>query len=178
MNPRLRTFWYIAAIFLFITMLQAGVMDEPTAFPNGDFHWTVEPGKCVLISVSAAEDKNFSKPNVESVEYVRGLTQDEFEFCQGQGWITSGVVLPADLFWKLDRPLVYVFLKNSLPLYVGMARAGLTRPLSKKHGAAIARANADEVRLYFCESPKHVHALEAYLISKFQPSENSRGVYE
>ena len=178
-------FWYALPILLFIALVQAGAMSKPMqiikadASGNSSFSHAAKPGEALIITFKSAEDEYFNEVQVQSVEQCcRGLSKEELDYCMEQDWITDGVVISASAFRRLDSPLVYVFLRDSLPLYVGMSKYGISRPKSKRHGASGARDQSDEVRLYFCRDAKHAHVLEAYLISKFQPPYNGTGVYE
>lgn len=177
-------FRYALPILLFIASVQAEDMSETQetvkVHTENDqpFSFKAVPGEAVVITFKSAEDRYFKKVEIEAVStFIRGLTEEEFNFCTEQDWITDGVVLDAGVFRRLNTPLVYVFLKDQLPLYVGLSTKGIARPYTKNHGAAQARAICHDVRVYFCREVRHAHALESYLIAKFQPPYNNHGVY-
>jgi len=87
----------------------------------------------------------------------------------------AGQSFKGDDFRMLCRPCVYVFLKDELPIYVGMSGYGMQRAAQHKHPQAeIARAECDEVRVFPCRSRNAAIKLETLLIGKTQPKYNER----
>lgn len=154
--------------------------DEFTGIPAGhigDLSFKLKPGESMRLIAASVED-GFYKGHVSTVREVRGMSPEEFDFAITQGWMEGhGTCLSGDVFEKMAGPLVYAFSLDCMPIYVGLSRNGISRPCSPKHHASYARSIADEVRLYFCKTPAAAHALEAFLVSKWQPLYNKNGVY-
>lgn len=73
---------------------------------------------------------------------------------------------------------VYLFLKDALPLYVGMSDSVLSRASSKRHlQARQARAECDTVKMWACLSEEAALELEELLISALRPRDNKYGQY-
>lgn len=89
----------------------------------------------------------------------------------------AGQSFKGDDFRMLCKPCVYMFMKNGLPIYVGMSRNGISRPASRAHAQAEhARSECDEVKIYPCVSEDAARNLEEMLIAKTQPPHNVNGV--
>ena len=85
----------------------------------------------------------------------------------------SGQSFTGDDFRMLLKPIVYMFMKAGLPLYVGMSRRGITRP-SGAHHVAKAREECDEVKIFPCINEGAAYRLEQILISRTNPLYNER----
>jgi len=71
-------------------------------------------------------------------------------------------------------PLVYMFLLDGKPLYIGMSADGITRPASANHNAMEARNRCNEVLLWPTRTPEDAGHLEALLIHLLYPRHNKR----
>lgn len=81
-------------------------------------------------------------------------------------------------FRDLLSPGVYVFLKDDIPLYVGMSKRLLGRIGNKHSQAALAIIECTKVLIYPCRSVDRAKKLELFLISRMKPKYNvNRGGY-
>ena len=72
-------------------------------------------------------------------------------------------------------PGVYAFMLGDLPLYIGMSGNALSRSASKHHRMKDkARAECDNVRVWFCKSVRKARRLESLLIARIKPKYNVR----
>lgn len=87
----------------------------------------------------------------------------------------SGQSFNGNDFRSLKNPGVYVFLKGSKPLYVGMSKCVLQRIGFANHlQAARAIDECDKVLIYTCKSVPKARRLERILIARLQPAYNHR----
>ena len=92
--------------------------------------------------------------------------------------------LPLPIVWSRDElavyrgPLVYVVMKEGVPLYVGCSKNGAMRILSLRgqHDRHEVIAGASHVYLYRCDNKRQASALEAGLIRQYKPLFNVNGV--
>ena len=87
----------------------------------------------------------------------------------------SGAEFTGDAFRLFCGPIVYLFLRDGKPLYIGMSSAGLSRPGGRVHHKAAARDQADQVKTWSCRTVRDARKLEAILIHQLKPSMNGRG---
>lgn len=106
---------------------------------------------------------------MDTVEKRVELTMDiEPLLIDGAGQSFSG-----DDFRMLCRPCVYMFMKDGLPLYIGMSSHGIQRVAQKAHRQAmLSRAECDEVKVHPCISVDAARQLETYLIRRMRPKYN------
>lgn len=94
----------------------------------------------------------------------------------GEGLSFTGATVQA-----LSGPCIYVWLRNDVPLYVGMSRHGITRPCGPNHHALAIRST-DELLVYPVETVASARRLERLLIERLRPERNvhfrDRFVYE
>ena len=92
----------------------------------------------------------------------------------------DGLIVPnggsrfsGDDFRLMGGPIVYCFLRQNTPLYVGMSKAGLSRPGARVHKQAeTARRECDEVLIFPVRNAADASKLERLLISVFRPEYN------
>jgi hypothetical protein len=87
---------------------------------------------------------------------------------------SGGVRFDGEEFRRLCRPLVYMFLKDNTPLYIGFSAAGLARPSQNAHHAKRARQEADEILIWPTKTEADARELESILIFAMQPKYNRR----
>lgn len=90
----------------------------------------------------------------------------------------AGQSFAGDDFRMLNKPCVYMFLQQCLPIYIGMSGNGIARPAQvSHHRGETARAECDEVRIYPCLDVRKAIKLESILIAQCQPKYNKRKKY-
>jgi hypothetical protein len=90
----------------------------------------------------------------------------------------GGCEFTGDVFRMLSGPVVYLFLCDRVPMYVGMSAHGLSRVnhfdrAGRKRDDAQARC--DKVQVWPCRSAKCAKQLEAILIDQLKPQCNATG---
>lgn len=95
----------------------------------------------------------------------------------------SELIIPAagqqfhgDDFRSLQKPGVYILLRQSVPIYVGCSNSILRR-LASPHHNRLAISEYDHVLMYPCRSIQDAKELEALLISELHPYYNQTGHY-
>ena len=76
-----------------------------------------------------------------------------------------------------SSPIVYVYLENKVPLYVGFSRCGLLRPFHPAHNKREARKRANEIRITVFENEQDARRMESELIYRYAPEYNSTADY-
>ena len=87
---------------------------------------------------------------------------------------SGGVRFEGEDFRRLCRPLVYMFLKDGVSLYIGFSAGGLARPSQRRHHAKIARDEADELLIWPTRTKADAKELESILIFVMRPKYNRR----
>lgn len=72
----------------------------------------------------------------------------------------------------LDSPIVYIFYKHKVPLYVGFSAKGLNRPFHPGHHKHTVRDMADTIRILTFDDVDEARAAEQQLIYWFAPEYN------
>jgi hypothetical protein len=143
--------------------------------PDDDFPFRLQlkPGESVRLFADYAEE-SFETVELQEFHEGVGMTDEELQFAKDHGWIEgNGLVIGGETFRKLSRPIVYVFVYDGIPYYVGMSKQGIIRPCAREHAAAKLREVAEEVRIYPCQSESAAKMLEAFLIGKWKPAWNA-----
>ena len=83
----------------------------------------------------------------------------------------EGLSFPGLTVQSLSGPCIYVWLRNDVPLYVGMSRHGITRPCGPNHHALAIRST-DELLVYPVETVASARILERLLIERLRPARN------
>ena len=86
----------------------------------------------------------------------------------GPGLEFSGAVAVA-----LAGPLVYVWLREEIALYVGHSQSGIGRPFSPQHHR-VRPEPTDRVLVYFVATAAEARRLETLLIHRLQPRDNQQ----
>jgi hypothetical protein len=85
----------------------------------------------------------------------------------------AGQSFSGEDFRSLLRPCVYMFMRENVPIYIGMSGNGLERVAGRSHHKALnARQECDEVRIYPCVSVDAAYKLERILVGRTQPRYN------
>ena len=85
----------------------------------------------------------------------------------------AGQSFKGEDFRSLLRPCVYMFLRENVPIYIGMSGNGIERVAGRSHHKALnARQECDEVRVYPCVSVDAAYKLERILVGRTQPRYN------
>ncbi len=69
--------------------------------------------------------------------------------------------------------VVYMFMENDTPVYVGRSKNGLSRPFGLNHKLRSLRSRLHEIRIFVCETHDEAVALERKLIKKLEPTYNN-----
>jgi hypothetical protein len=85
-------------------------------------------------------------------------------------------ILSKNEITQFCSPLVYIFWKDTVPLYVGMAAKGISRPLSANHHRSDARKESTHIELRFVNSDIEAFDLETQLIQELKPLHNFAGL--
>lgn len=86
----------------------------------------------------------------------------------------AGMSFPMNDLRLLDGPVVYAYMLDGVPLYVGSSVDGLKRVCSVRHHRVKVRGEADECRIWPCLSVAAARELEGILIEKLKPQYNER----
>lgn len=88
----------------------------------------------------------------------------------------SGAEFTGDAFRLFCGPIVYLFMREGKPLYIGMSSSGLARPGGRVHHKSLARDQADQVKTWSCRTTRDARKLESILIDQLRPPMNKRGI--
>jgi hypothetical protein len=108
-------------------------------------------------------------------EIYSGMTEEEIEefaklIIRGSGIMFSGDEVPG-----LNRPCVYMFVREGKALYVGKSSRGLSRVFTGRHDQAReSRLLCTELYVWFCETAKLAAEAENFLIYTLEPRFNKR----
>ncbi len=86
----------------------------------------------------------------------------------------KGISFKGEDFRQLSMPCVYIFLRDSKALYIGMSGNGIGRPTGRHNQAVIAKKMCDEVIIYPTNSVEDANKLEDVLIGILRPEYNQQ----
>ena len=89
---------------------------------------------------------------------------------------TNGFSFKGSDALALQKPCVYLWLRNNEVLYVGMSKGGAERPFSPRHKTLKIEPD-DEVWVWPVQSIEEAEETEKALISAFSPALNKRRTY-
>lgn len=91
----------------------------------------------------------------------------------------SGISFDASTFRQLTGPIVYAFIRDGVPVYIGMSRHGIGRPSAPMHHKMGSRRGKgavqyDSVFIWSCPDRDAAVTLERLLIERLRPAHNQR----
>ena len=88
----------------------------------------------------------------------------------------SGVSFPKDTISLLRGFVIYVYLKNNEPIYIGRSLRGILRAIDHRHTKAL--EEFDELIVFQTKDHEDSVKAEKLLIKEFKPYLNTQGVFD